>query len=202
MAENKGVITMTGRKKLCMAHAGDETLPKIAKMAWGDGGVDEAGTPKLATGNEVGLYNKLLEKVIENHSYTSDDKTTCRYTATLAAGELTGKEISEALLNNDIYLKMQMERLEHVTEVALTVGSWIGENAPYSQTVLVSGAAEGMEPTVVSALADGADAATAKAYIKAFGIICGGTAELTDGQAVFKVYKKPVTDITIGLKGV
>ena len=111
-------------------------------------------------------------------------------------------EVPEALLNNDIYLKSQRERLEHVTEVALTAEGWIGENAPYSQTVLVSGAAEGMEPTVVSALADGADAATAKAYIKAFGIICGGTAELTDGQAVFKVYKKPVTDITIGLKGV
>ena len=75
MAENKGVITMTGRKKLCMAHAGDETLPKISKIAWGDGGVDEAGTPKPATGNEVGLYNKLLEKAIESHSYTSDDNT-------------------------------------------------------------------------------------------------------------------------------
>ena len=65
MASNKGVITVTGRKKLCMAHAGDSSLPKIAKMVWGDGGVDEKGVPKATTGTEVGLYNKLLEKEIE-----------------------------------------------------------------------------------------------------------------------------------------
>ena len=29
-------------------------------------------------------------------------------------------EVPEALLNNDIYLKTQIERLEHVTEVTLT----------------------------------------------------------------------------------
>ena len=95
MADNKGVITITGRKKLCMAHAGDIALPKIAKMVWGDGGVDENGQPKIATGNEVSLYNQLLVKDISAHSYVNDDNTTCRYEATLDKGELTGKEISE-----------------------------------------------------------------------------------------------------------
>ena len=38
MAENKGVITVVGRKKICMAHSGDASLPAIVKMAWGDGG--------------------------------------------------------------------------------------------------------------------------------------------------------------------
>ena len=102
MADNKGVITLTGRKKLCMAHAGDATLPKIAKMVWGDGGVDEHGTPRATTGNEVGLYNKLLEKEIESHNYVNEEKTTCRYRSTLEKGELTGKEISEmGLLDAD-----------------------------------------------------------------------------------------------------
>ena len=102
MAENSGVITVTGRKKLCKAHAGDATLPAIAKMVWGDGGVDDSGQPKVTTGNEIGLYNKLLEKNIESHAYVGDDQTTCRYTSTLAAGELTGKEISEmGLLDAD-----------------------------------------------------------------------------------------------------
>ena len=82
MASNKGVITETGRKKLCMAHAGDGSLPKIAKMVWGDGGVDE--------------------KAVEGHSYVKEKKTTCRYKATLEKGELTGKEISEmGLLDAD-----------------------------------------------------------------------------------------------------
>ena len=95
MAENRGVITVAGRRKICMAHSGDASLPAIVKMAWGDGGVDENGVPKLATGNESGLYNELLKKDIETHVYANEEKTTCRYTAALERGELTGKEISE-----------------------------------------------------------------------------------------------------------
>ena len=91
MAESISVITTVGRRKLCMAHAGDAPLPKIAKMAWGDGGVDENGQPLGATGNEIGLYHQLLEKDIESHTYVNDEQTTCRYTSTLEGGELDGK---------------------------------------------------------------------------------------------------------------
>lgn len=95
MAENKGVITVTGRKKICKAHAGDGVLPILEKIGWGDGGVDENGVPKMATGNEIALYGELLKKDIEKHIYVNDEETTCRFTATLEKGELTGKEISE-----------------------------------------------------------------------------------------------------------
>jgi len=90
-----GVITVTGRKKFCKAHAGDITLPVITHMAWGSAGVDESGQPKAASGNEIGLYNELMKKPIESHIYVNDEETTCRYTATLEKGELTGSEISE-----------------------------------------------------------------------------------------------------------
>ena len=53
------------------------------------------GTPKQTTGEETGLHNLLLKKDIEAHTYVDDAQTTCRYTATLEAEELTGKEISE-----------------------------------------------------------------------------------------------------------
>lgn len=96
MAETSiGVITTTGRRKFCKAHAGDRELPVITHMAWGDGGVDESGQPKEATGNEISLYNQLLKKEIQYHVYVNVEETTCRYTATLDKGELTGKEISE-----------------------------------------------------------------------------------------------------------
>ena len=95
MADNKGVITATGRKKLCRAHAGDEALPAITRMAWGNGGVDETGQPIATTGNEIGLYHELMVKDIESHTYVNEGQTTCRYTATLEAGELSGEEISE-----------------------------------------------------------------------------------------------------------
>lgn len=95
MADNKGVITAVGRKKLCMAHAGDSELPAITKIAWGNGGIDQSGQPISTTGNEIGLYHQLLDKNIESHEYVNDGQTTCRYTATLEAGELDGEEISE-----------------------------------------------------------------------------------------------------------
>ena len=91
----QAVITAVGRKKLCKAHAGDITLPKITKMAWGDGGGNENGAAKETTGNEIALYSELLQKDIESHSYANEGETTCRYTSTIAKGELTGKEISE-----------------------------------------------------------------------------------------------------------
>ena len=49
---------------------------------------------------------------------------------------------------------------------------------------------------------DGASLEVQKAYMKAFGIVSSGTAVLGDGVAVFKVYKRPETDITVGLRGV
>ncbi len=95
MADNKGVITAAGRKKLCMAHAGDMQLPPVTKMAWGNGGVDDTGQPIATTGNEISLYSELLSKDIESHAYVNEGQTTCRYTAVLEAGELDGEEISE-----------------------------------------------------------------------------------------------------------
>lgn len=111
-------------------------------------------------------------------------------------------KVPEALLNNEVYLKAVAERLEHVTPVTLPASGWTGSVAPFTQAVSVPGAVAGMEPMLVSALRLGAPAAEQKAYIKAYGIICSGTAELGDGTATFKVYKKPASDITVGLKGV
>jgi hypothetical protein len=95
-----------------------------------------------------------------------------------------------------------INRIDHVTEVTLTAAGWTGSAVPYTQTVTVAGATADMEAMVVSALADGATGAVQEAYNKAFGIVVSGTASLGNGTATFKVYKKPATDIKIGLKGV
>ena len=95
-----------------------------------------------------------------------------------------------------------INRLDHVTEITLTAAGWTGSSAPYTQTVTVPGATQDSEAMVVSALADGSTETVQKAYSKAFGIVTSGIASLGDGTATFKVYKKPVTDIKIGLKGV
>ncbi len=92
----KAVATKIGRRKLCMAHAGDASLPAIVKMAFGDGGMGEDGVERKPTGDETSLYNELLQKDLDGHMYREgSDQTTAVYTATLGAGECTGKYISE-----------------------------------------------------------------------------------------------------------
>lgn len=95
-----------------------------------------------------------------------------------------------------------VNRINHVAEVTLAATEWTGSAAPYSQTVSVAGVTADMEAILVSALEDGADAETQAAYSKAFAIVSCGTATIGDGTATFKVYKKPATDIKVGLKGV
>lgn len=119
-----------------------------------------------------------------------------------ADGEEMAKNVIEPLLNNDVYLKGEIERQERVVLVTLTAAGWSGTAAPYSQTVAVSGVTEQMEPILVSALDDGATEAAQKAYSKAFGLVSSGTASVGDGTATFKVYKKLEVDIVVGLKGV
>lgn len=89
-----------------------------------------------------------------------------------------------------------------VREVTLSATGWEGESIPFVQTVSIPGVTEDSEAIALSALEDGVTEDIQKAYNKAFGIITSGTAYFGDGTATFKVYKKPTTDITIGLKGV
>lgn len=95
----KTVITDIGRKKLCKAHAGDISLPKIAKMAFGDGGVNAQGEEIRPTGKETSLYSELVTKDLVRHACRDgedgSEETTCEYCGCLEAGECTGKYISE-----------------------------------------------------------------------------------------------------------
>ena len=84
----------------------------------------------------------------------------------------------------------------------LTADAWTGDEAPYEQTVAVEGVTAEDNPMLVSALEDGADLATQKAYSKAFGILASGIGTTADGSVTFKVYKKPATDVMVGLRGV
>lgn len=91
----KGVITEIGRKKLCKAHAGDAALPKIMKMAFGDGGTDAGRAVIETTGKETALKKELLKRDIDSHSYVGDGEMTCRYTLRLSKADLANKSISE-----------------------------------------------------------------------------------------------------------
>ena len=102
--ENKNVIiTKAAREKMVKARAGAIVLPKITGMAFGNGGVDEAGVVIPPTEEQTELKKELYRKAIDKYSFPED--TTCRYECTLSESELAGQEISEIGLydeENDI----------------------------------------------------------------------------------------------------
>lgn len=96
----------------------------------------------------------------------------------------------------------KVDKAAGVLLVILSASAWTGSSAPYSQTVAVEGITAEDEPILVRALSDGATETVQKAYNKAFGILAAGTGTTADGSVTFKVYQKPTTDLTVGLKGV
>lgn len=90
---------------------------------------------------------------------------------------------------------------KQVIDVTLAASDWAGSVAPFTQTVKNSKITSSMDPLLIKRLSSTANAETARAYDKAFGIVSSGTAVTNNGSVTFKVYKKPATTITVGLKG-
>lgn len=95
-----------------------------------------------------------------------------------------------------------INRQDHIMLITFAESAWTGTEPPYTQTVAVDGVTAEDNPMLVSALEGGADLATQKAYSKAFGILASGIGTTADGSVTFKVYKKPATDVMVGLRGV
>lgn len=87
------VVTLTARKKMVKARAGVIDLPPIVGMAFGTGGVDEAGNPVEPSVADKGLKHEVFRKVVDSFTFTDD--TTCRYLCTLTANECVDEDISE-----------------------------------------------------------------------------------------------------------
>lgn len=118
---------------------------------------------------------------------------------TKADGKAMGEEI-EKLLNNDVYVKRQMESHENEVEITLPASGWSG-SAPYTQTVDVPGIKEADRVQLMSAVKKDTPAETAKTWEKMAGMIKAG--EALDGQAVFYCpIKKPTEDFNVKLVGV
>jgi len=81
------------REDFAKAHGGDQPLPKITQVAWGNGGHDpDTREPIAVDGTETTVPGELLKKDIDNYSYPVT--TTLRLAVSLLSGELNGYEIS------------------------------------------------------------------------------------------------------------
>lgn len=95
-----------------------------------------------------------------------------------------------------------LNNIEKIITVTFTADGWVGEEAPFTQTVEVEEIKSTDRPLLIKEKDSSLDIINAKAYNKAFGIISDGAGETGDGTVTWTVYKKPTMDITIGLKGV
>ena len=93
------IVTNVGRNKTLRARAGEITLPKIAGVAFGDGGVDDSGNVRTPLSSQTALNNELLRKEISDHEFISESQ--CRYTVTLSVHELAEVNISELALYDE-----------------------------------------------------------------------------------------------------
>lgn len=107
----------------------------------------------------------------------------------------------QVLLDNDNYLKGEIDRTNRKPiPVTLPASGW-SATTPYVQTVAVPGLTAADNPMLVRIIPEGATPEQVKAYNKAFGMVDDG--DTADGQATLKCYnKKPTIDMTVGLKGV
>ncbi len=87
------IITEIARKKIVQARAGVIALPKVAGMAFGDGGVNAEGEIIPPVEGQITLGHELYRKPIDGYSFP--EETVCRYECTLLESELVDEEISE-----------------------------------------------------------------------------------------------------------
>lgn len=95
-----------------------------------------------------------------------------------------------------------INRQDHIMLITFAESAWTGTEPPYTQTVAVDGVTAEDNPMLVSALKNNATVEEHRAYNKAFGIIAAGIGITADGSVTYKVYKKPATDVMVGLRGV
>lgn len=90
------VTTEVAKKKILLARAGVQLLPKIAKMAFGTGGVDADGSVLEVGEKQQELNAEALRKEIDGYEIISDTKI--QYKCTLKEEELVGQQLSELAL--------------------------------------------------------------------------------------------------------
>ena len=73
-------MTVKGREKLCKAHAGEITLPRVKWVAYGTGGVDENRQPIPVTGEETALRQEAYRAEV---TYSFPIPTICEYISIL-----------------------------------------------------------------------------------------------------------------------
>lgn len=119
---------------------------------------------------------------------------------TLADGAEMAKEI-EKLLNNEVYLKKEAEKLSIPHNVTLLASKW-STSYPYEQTVSVEGVTAADRVRVIGVVhQNGNNETQDKAIDKAAGQLMYNENGVKDGALTFRAKKKPAVDFTVVVIG-
>lgn len=91
---SEATTTNSFRQRLARTHYDGTVLPKVAQMAFGDGGHNPDGTPKTPDAAQTVLVHEVLRKDLS--TITQEDIYSVTGTGLVAEAELTGIHISEA----------------------------------------------------------------------------------------------------------
>lgn len=97
--QTNAVTTMTAKRKMLLARAGVQQLPKITQMVFGVGGVNEGDGVIKPEENQNRLNAEIYRKDIDGYEIISD--TQVQYRCTLGESELAGEKISEIALADE-----------------------------------------------------------------------------------------------------
>ena len=193
---------------------------------WENGQIDEANALLDANPNlkqtifNADKWNKLRDAVIAIERYYLNDVTDfINHVAQQAIGiddnpseedknttTYSANKIDTMIENIDTTLTTTLNttitNMEKIITVTFPVSGWVGESAPFTQTITVEGVTEDDAPMLLKYRGEAEfDPVTAKAYNKAFGCLADGEGIIGNGTITWKTIKKPAIDITIALKG-
>lgn len=92
--------TIIARNKFAKAHMGDAPLPKLSKMAFGDGGHNVGGDPIPPNGDELEVPGEFVQVPI--NQMTLSGSTAIRIEGTLSYGEGNGKLVSSVGIYDEV----------------------------------------------------------------------------------------------------
>ena len=90
------ITTKIAKEKLIKARCGEKPLPKVMKMAFGNGGTNEDNEPLEIDIEQSSLNNEIGRKNIDGYNIIAYNK--CEYFCTLLENELVNEKITEIAL--------------------------------------------------------------------------------------------------------
>ena len=111
--------------------------------------------------------------------------------------------IGNSLTDLQNALNDKLTKMNRVTTVTFLIDNWVGDSAPYTNTVELTNAtgADDENPEIYMAIPDTVDADSAEGYVEAFGYITKyetGVGTIT----ATAMYEKPKANVAVSVKGV